>query len=399
MRWYADRMCAKRGIYNIVGEDLGETRRDTKQCNRNRSTAVHSPDFKAPMKLRIAFPLLLTLPLLAQQPAPKPEQQQRGAEIPDTVTLDVTVAGRNNPKPVAGLTEPNFTILDNEAPAKILSFKAVKQPADDPPIQIYLLLDTVNANFELVGAVRDRIAEFLKKNGPTLPYPLSFVVLSEKGVEIQKTPSTSTADLLVDLNSIQTKLRNLTCATGFYGAVERNQISLTALSRFAQVEHDKPGRKLFIWISPGWAYLSNPGIDLTSHDQIALFNNVVSLSTLLELSGITLYSVDPIGVVDAGTFRTSYYETFVKGLASPKNAQWGNLSLQVLAVHTGGQALNSGNDIAGEISQCIDDASAFYIITIPRARGDKPNTLHTIQVKILDTNLKPRTLFGYYAQP
>jgi len=120
---------------------------------------------------------------------------------------------------------------------------------------------------------------------------------------------------------------------------------------------------------------------------------------LLELSRVTLYSVDPIGVGDAGTFRTFFYESFVKGLVSYKNAEWGNLTLQVLAVHTGGQVLNSGNDIAGEISQCIDDASAFYVITIPRARGEEPNTLYTIQVKIPDINLKARTIFGYYAQP
>src|SRR5215469_4248569 len=66
---------------------LKETRGATKQCNRNQRTPVHSLDFKAPMKLalRIAFPLLLTLPLLAQQPSPKPEQQQQGVKLPDTV--------------------------------------------------------------------------------------------------------------------------------------------------------------------------------------------------------------------------------------------------------------------------------------------------------------------------
>jgi VWFA-related protein len=351
------------------------------------------------LALRIAFPLLLTLPLFAQQPIPQPEQLQQGLKIPDTVTLDVTVTSRNNPTPVAGLTEPNFTILDNGAAAKILSFKAVKQPADDPPIQVYILLDTVNSNIQLVSIMRDRIAEFLKKSGPTLPYPLSFVVLSDKGAQIPTTPSTSTADLLADLNNIQTQLRTITRSTGFYGALERVQISLSALDQFAQVQHDRPGRKLLIWIGPGWPYLSGTGIDLTSRDRIALFNNVVSLSTLLELSRVTLSSVDPSGVTDAGTYRTFFYESFLKGLPSYKNAEWGNLTVQVLAIHSGGQVLNSGNNIAGEIAQCIDDASAFYVITIPRARAEEPNTLHTIQVKIPDTNLKPRTIFGYYAQP
>ncbi len=350
--------------------------------------------------LRTVLALLFSLPLLAQVIPPPKLAPPEGAPppTPTTVRLDVTVSGHDK-KPVAGLAQSNFTILDNGAPAQILSFKAVKAPSDDPPVQVFLLIDTVNIDFQLVGQVRQRISEYLKKSGPTLPHPVSFVILSENGTEIQQTPSTSTAELLADLNSIQTRFRTLTRSTGIYGAADRVNISLRNLQQLAQAEQAKPGRKLLIWLSRGWAYLSGPEIELTNRDEAMLFNSIVNLSSQLERSRITLYSIDPIGVQDSASLRTSYYETFLKGVAIPRNTQWGNLALQVFAVHTGGLVVNYGNDIAAEITSCIDDASAFYVITIPRARAETPNTLHTIQVKIPDTNLKPRTLFGYYAQP
>lgn len=349
--------------------------------------------------LRTVLASLFSLPLLAQViPPPKLAPEATQPPTPTTVQLDVTVTGRDK-KPVAGLTQSNFTILDNGDPAQILSFKAVKAPSDDPPIQIFLLIDTVNIDFQLVGQVRQRISEFLKKSGPTLPYPLSLVILTENGTEIQQTPSTSTADLLADLNSVETRFRTLRRSTGIYGAAERVDISIRNLQQFALAEQAKPGRKLLIWLGPGWAYLSGPEINLTNRDQAQLFNSIVTLSTQLESARVTLYSVDPLGVSDAASTRTSYYQEFLKGVTVPRNAQWGNLSLQVLAVHTGGEAINYGNDIAAEIRDCIDDASAFYVITVPRGRAEQPNTLHTIQVKIPDTNLKLRALFGYYAQP
>ena len=349
--------------------------------------------------LRATLPLLLTLSLQAQViPPPKPSESTLPPP-PPTLQLDVTVTARNSTKPVAGLTQSNFTILDNGAAQPILSFQAIKQPSAEPPIQVFLLVDTVNIGVQQVAGVRLRISEFLKKNGPTLPYPVSFVVLTENATEIQQTPSTSTAELLTDLDAIQTRIRVLNRSTGIYGAAERIQISLRAVEQVTTAAQDKPGRKILIWLSPGWAYLSNPDIYLSTRDQQLLFREVVNLSTELERARVTLYSIDPIGVEDAASSRTSYYQEFLKGVPNPKTVQWANLSLQVLATHTGGEAINSGNDIAAEISQCIDDASAFYVITIPRAKAEKPDTLHTIQVKIPDTNLKPRTQFGYYAQP
>ncbi len=341
---------------------------------------------------RLLLPTLLSIPLAAQQqPAGPP------SAAPTTVTLDVTVTQRSG-KVVPGLTQSNFTILDNGKPQQILSFSAVQAPVTDPPMQVILLIDTVNNDITNVAYERDQIAAFLRKSGPTLPFPLSFIFFSDSGAETQD-PSTSTEVLLANLKQMDTKLHTIRRDGGVYAAAERVNLSLKTAEQIAAQEQLVPGRKLLIWISPGWAYLSGPNINLSSHDQQMIFANVVGISTFFERARITLYSIDPHGLADEATIRSSYYEEFVKGVPSAPKVQQGNLALQVLAVHSGGKVINTGSNIADEISSCLADASAFYVITVPRAQAETPNTLHTIQVKISDTKLQARTLFGYYAQP
>ena len=198
---------------------------------------------------------------------------------------------------------------------------------------------------------------------------------------------------------MDTKLHTIRRDGGIYAAADRVNLSLKTAGQIAAQEQPIPGRKLLIWISPGWPYLTGPEVNISSRDQQNIFSNLVALASLLERARITLYSIDPLGIADAVSTRSTYYEEFLKGVPSASKVQQGNLALQVLVLHSGGKVLNTGSNIADEISSCIADASAFYVITVPRARADAPNTFHSIQVKLSDTKLQARTLFGYYAQP
>ena len=50
------------------------------------------------------------------------------------------------------------------------------------------------------------------------------------------------------------------------------------LERLADYEATKPGRKLVVWISPGWPLLSDPEVGFTSKEQLGLFNSIVAFS-------------------------------------------------------------------------------------------------------------------------
>ena len=340
---------------------------------------------------------------LAQESA-RTGQSEPLAPVPATanhhMTLDVMVADKAG-HAVPGLQQQDFTLLDNKTPQKISSFSAVERTAATayPPIEVILLVDEVNASVTDVARQRQAIEKLLKQNGGELIRPVSIAFFSDTGTMIGNSPSQDGKALIADLNKTSSSLRIIGRAQGVYGAADRLQLSLRTLGQLAEYEATRPGRKLVVWISPGWPLLSGPNIELSEKDRQGLFNDIVSLSDSLRNARITLYSVDPLGAGDAAGFRTSYYKEFLKGVTAASHAQAGNLALQVLAYQSGGKVLNSDNDMTGEIATCISDANAFYVLTFDGEPGDGPNEYHALEVKIGKPGLTARTRSGYYAQP
>jgi VWFA-related protein len=350
-----------------------------------------------------------SLPVFAQlQTGPMPAggqlQSPPISHARDRIVLDVVVTDKAG-KPVKGLEEKDFSVLDDGHPQSLQSFQAVDgvvaadiKPAE-PPVKVIMLIDEVNTNFSRVAYERDEIKKFLLQNNGVLPYPTSFVFFSDTGVQIQEGSSRDGNALLASFEQHETALRSIRRGEGFYGAVERFQLSLNTLNSLVAKEGPTPGRKIVIWISPGWPILSGPGIELTAKNQAGLFASVVAASTALRLARITLYSVDPQGAEAAGGLREFYYQDFLKPAAAAKNTQAGNLALQVLAVQSGGLALPASNDITAQLMHCVTDVDAVYTLTIDPAHADRPNEFHAIQVKVATPGLTARTRNGYYAQP
>jgi VWFA-related protein len=315
------------------------------------------------------------------------------------ITLDVVVADKGG-HAITGLQQQDVTLLDNKEPQKIISFHGVEgTAAPDPPVEVILLVDEVNASFGNVGTERQELEKFLRQNGGELARPTSIVLFSDSGTKVGTTPSRAGKDLIADLNQNSNSLRTIGRSQGVYGALERLQMSLRTLGQLADYEATRPGRKLVVWISPGWPLLSGPNIEMDSKGQQQLFDSVVALSDGLRKARITLYSVDPLGMADAAGVRTSFYKEFLKGVTGANHVQAGNLALQVLAYQSGGEVLNSNNDMAGEIATCVMDANAFYVLTFNGEPGDGPNEYHALEVKIGKPGLAARTRTGYYAQP
>jgi VWFA-related protein len=320
------------------------------------------------------------------------------------LVLDVVVTDRSG-KPTAGLTQNDFVMRDNGQPQKILSFRAVggdsstAVASNEPPVKIILLVDEVNTTFTRVAYERDQLKKFLLQNNGKLTHPVSMAFFSDTSTELQNGSSSDGNALLAEFDQHASSLRTIRRSTGFFGAEDRFNLSLKALQLLTAKEAQEPGRKMVVWISPGWPILSGPGINLTSKEEQGLFSSIVWISTALRQARITLYSIDPLGVADAATNRLYYYEEFLKPVSLSKNAQAGNLALQVLARQSGGQALNSSNDVANQINRCVADADAFYTLTIEPPPPDKPNEYHAIEVKVETPGLAARTRYGYYGQP
>jgi VWFA-related protein len=264
---------------------------------------------------------------------------------------------------------------------------------------VILLVDEVNTNFDRVSYERDEIKKFLTQNGGVLAYPTSLAFFTDTKTEIQNTTSRDGNALLATFYEHMTALRTSRRSQGFFGAVERWQLSLTAMRSLAVNGTHTPGRKIVIWISPGWPLLSGPGVEIGTKEQANLFATITALSKLLRDARMTIYTIDPVGADTGVRSERFYYREFLKPVTAAKKAEPGTLALQVLATHTGGLVLSASNDITAQIEQCVADVDVYYTLTIDAAPAERPDEYHAIDVKVATPGLIARTRSGYYAQP
>jgi VWFA-related protein len=338
----------------------------------------------------IATVLLCSAAALAQQSAP-PVQP-----VTNKILLDVVVTPKSGP-PVGDLTQQDFTLLDNKAPQSITSFKAV--PGREAPIEVLLVIDAVNATAPTIARERVNIDKFLRAEGGRLAYRLAIAVVGDKGTQILGGGFSSDGSAIAtQLDQTEIGLRDLGRSAGFNGATERWQLSLKTLSQLVANLAPRPGRKLILWLSPGWPLLSGPTVDLDAKLQTMMFGHIVNLSTQLRQARVTLYSVDPLGNSESVS-RASFYQEFVKGVSKPSQIEAGDLGLPVIATQNGGLALNFNNDVAALLQECIADAAPYYEISFEPPPSDKRDDYHRLEVQVAKPGLIARTRQGYYAQP
>ena len=339
---------------------------------------------------------LLFLVTLLYNPVTSAQQDKSASQHhPSNIYLDVVVTQKSG-SPVTGLSQRDFTVLDNKAPQTITSFQALG--GGEAPAEVIVVIDAVNAKPETIAYERNQIDKFFSANGGRLPHPTTFAIFADAVTHIQPGFTTDGNALSVSLKDKIVSISRVTPLAGYEGSTDRIQLSLKAMDTIAAYESPRPGRKLVLWISPGWPLLSGTAIQVTSLQREQMFTNIVSLSTRLRQARITLYSIDPLGTRDIG-LRTSAYAAYVKGVSKPKDVEMGNMALQVFAVNSGGLALNSGNDLAELLQKCLSDTEAYYVISFEAPAAGQRDEYHHLEIRLAKPGLSARTRQNYYAQP
>ncbi len=353
--------------------------------------------------------LAYTQPPTRQDPEPKdPLLHQRPTAQPGVliirdgrIRIDAVVTNAQR-KPVAGLQPWDFTLLDNSKPGKIQSFRSYDGTLIKPnqPVEVILVMDMVNLPFQQVAFVRKEVDQFLRQNNGHLAQPTSLIVFNDSGLHALPRPTNdgnALADLVGNLNG---SLRVLDAAQGAAGALERLQLSVRQLGNIAINEGKKPGRKLLIWVGPGWPMLESAANDYFSErDQRLYFRSIVDLSTWLREAHIVLYSVQPANMNADSLSRDFVYRAYLKGVTSARTADTGNLALKVLVVQTGGLILGPDNDLAAQLNRCLEDANTFYTLTFDPPKALHTDEYHQLQIKVDRPDVTVRTTTGYYNQP
>ena len=338
--------------------------------------------------LLVFVPMLLGAVLSAQEKTPPTPAAAA------TIDLDVVVTPRSGP-PVADLQQQDFTILDNKTPQHITSFHAFG--GSQAPIQVIVVIDAVNVPYDRVAYERAEVEKFLHANGGRLSYPTSVGFFTDKGIQVQQGFSTDGNELSASVEGYAVGLRDIRRSSQ-YEASDRFQLSINALRALVGSVADRPGRKMVLWVSPGWPLISGPGVYLDTRQQNQLFATIVDLSTRLRQAHVTLYNINPIGAAES-VGRTFYYQEFVKGVVKPGQVQVGDLSLQVLATQSGGLVLDGSNNVAGFLEQCAADGEAYYELSFSPAPSDHRDEYHHLTVQVAKPGLIARTRDGYYSQP
>jgi len=343
-----------------------------------------------PIYVRRCVLFLLALVLARAVSAQQPGQTAQSGQ--NSIRLNVVVAHKSDP-PVSGLHQQDFTVLDNNVPQSITSFRAVdgRQSA----IQVIILIDAVNAPYQAVSYERGQIDKVLRSEGGELSHPTELMVLTDTGLQQVHGFSTDGNTLSASLDRYTVALRTIVRSSGFYGAAERFQVSLAGLHELMQREAARPGRKLVLCFSPGWPLLSGPEVELSNDERRQFFADIVDFSTAFGRDNVTLYSIDAWGANEP-LGREVYWQNFDKGISKPNQVDAGDLALQVLAAQSGGLVLNS-NDVTVEIQQALADTRAYYEISFVPPADVRPDEYHRLEVRVTQHGLKARTRQGYYS--
>lgn len=314
------------------------------------------------------------------------------------VAVNVQVTDKSG-RPLRDLQPQDFSLLVNGKPERIISVESIDRAGPGPTqaLEVLLVVDAVNTPFEAVADVKQQVKKFLSQNGGKLSYPLELAIVSDSGVTLQNGFSRDGNVLTSIFNQFQIGLSYR--PTGLSGGEQLFEHSFKPMMSLATYAGKVPGRKLMIWVSPGWPMLASPYAELFGKEQRLVFGWIVDASNALRKANVTAYDVDPAGAISAGGNRISYYKHFLRPVAEPKQAQAGNLALQVIAEQSGGQVFAGTNEIAAAIDECLKDAESYYVLSFNAPPATHANEYEAIAVNVSKAAAVVRTRFGYYDQP
>lgn len=354
------------------------------------------------------------------------EERENRYQTEHRIVLNLSVTDRSG-KPVRGLMQEDFSLLDNGRPQTVSSFRAVQGSIGAAPARVVLMLDAVNNSPRDIGNDRKGIEQYLKQSQGHLNYPTSIAILSGSGTRMVP-PSQDRDALLGELRTLTKDIHQFDCTDEGGGSEQvfttinlgtgtsvldglhpdqkagcqnqRFQRSVSALKKFAIDQEDVPGRVILIWIGAGWPLLlsSEFRADSTALRR-NLFENLVLISTALLQAQVTLDAVFSPDLFRRVELRSDHDNTFFNGVPTEDQVTASSLGLQVLAHQSGGLVLTEGKDLGGEIAKSVDDAESYYALAFDSPAATKPGEFHSLQVKVNKAGLTVRTSTAYYAQP
>lgn len=307
------------------------------------------------------------------------------------VQLDVVVSDSAG-KPVSGLQAKDFTIFDDRKPQQATSFAAFDgvKTRPDPPTQMIIVIDSVNNGFVEMGYARQGLESFLRENGGRLAQPTAIARLLPSGMQMLSEPT-------ADGNELASLVSGLSASVKPRG-LDTLHLSLDGLVTIANRLANEPGRKMLVWLGPGWPTPVPPQSALTEVDlrnQKTYVAVAIQIAKVLHEGRVVLY-----GGYSAGDF---YMRDFLKPLKKASDVDARILRLNVLAIKSGGKGelpeTNRDRVVTEALEHVAAEANCFYELSYDAPKAQTEDEFHEVRVMVDRPGLTARTITGYYEQP
>jgi VWFA-related protein len=323
------------------------------------------------------------------------------------IHLDVAATDPGG-KPLSGLAVKDFTLLDNGVPQRIVSFAASNQPSNENErlTEVVLVLDEVNLSFLQLELFKSQLIQCLRQHGGHLGQPTSIYWSTNAGLYATAAPSTdgqALAEAVAHHSAPRTVWMVPRTHELFKTAESERRArwdhSLRALYTIAIERREKPGRKLLLWMGPGW-----PTVPAPQEHQSEIFPYLVELSTRIREARMVVSEVTARTEPNASSFQDNYQD-YLAGVRTPAELEKpgqdpnSHFALPVLAIQSGGLVLDEPSAISRSIEHCIENERAFYTLSFDPPIAAHPDEYHDLKVQIDAPRLNARTNTGYYDQP
>ena len=346
----------------------------------------------------------------ASPQAPTPGQAVKNADGTYTiritsrlVVLDMVVLDAKGAV-VKDLKRDDFHVEEAGQPQTILNFEEAGAHTPGPEMTIdstadldrlaprapvdIVLLDEFNTRFEDMAFARYSLKKYLEKQPAKLITPTMLIAVSLQKFAVLHDYTQNKEEIISALDHHFAVSPWQVPVGGWVS--ERYNTAFITLRSVAEAVMGHPGHKNMIWIGRGFppSRRAQGGWSIDTENRI--FSSVQDCVNILRDARVTLYTIDPAGVmVDPGVYGGD-------PMVDPFG---GNYEFNKLAAATGGRTLYGRNDVDMEIQTAIQDGANFYTLTYRPANSlQDPQKFRKIKVTVDRPGLKVVTREGYYLQ-
>ena len=398
--------------------------------------------------------LLLSFAAHATSAQAQPQKNKKpGIAVRSEVVLIPAIVTDHSGAHVSGLTQADFTVLENGQQQKIAFFHHIQVNAapeeaaspNPPPGEFtnktqsrsersaILVFDLLNSSITEQSNARAELMKFLSES-PQLGEPICLLAFDAYGISLlhdfTKNPALlaealkntkghrSPKDSPTDANPLESVYRgvegwNSLSASRSNAARqgrdnmlryftenqaanlgERTWLTLEALREIGEAYSGIPGRKSLIWATGGFPFEMGDASHFGSYDR-ALLPAYEDAWRTLTRGNIAVYPLDVEDLVNPAFVAPNSGQPLPQHIGITSDVG----KLESFAESTGGKLCDRKTSALGCFNAAVDDSSDYYLIGFYQSSGNSNPGWRKLTVKVSRPDVRVRSRSGYYLRP